>query len=73
MDYSLPASSVHADSPGKKTGGGCHPLLGDLSDPGIKPMSLITPALVGGFFTTSTTWEALSSVQLSCSVVSGSL
>ena len=27
----------------------------DLPDPGIKPMSL---ALVGGFFTTSATWEA---------------
>ena len=31
---------------------------GDLPDPGIKPTSLISPALVGGFFTTSTTWEA---------------
>ena len=28
------------------------------SDPGIEPMSLITPTLAGGFFTTSTTWEA---------------
>ena len=32
---------------------------GDLSDPGIKPMSLKCPALADGFFTTSTTWEAL--------------
>ena len=30
----------------------------DLSDPGIKPMSLSSPALAGGFFTTSATWEA---------------
>ena len=30
---------------------------GDLPDPGIKPTSLISPALAGGFFTTSTTWE----------------
>ena len=34
------------------------PPPGDLSDPGIKSMSLTAPALVGGFFTTSTTWEA---------------
>ena len=31
------------------------PSPGDLSDPGIKPMSLKSPALVGRFFTTSTT------------------
>ena len=27
MDYSLPGSSVHGDSPGKNTGVGCHFLL----------------------------------------------
>ena len=27
MDCSLPASSVHGDSPGKNTGVGCHALL----------------------------------------------
>ena len=31
-----------------------------LPDPGIEPVSLIFPALAGGFFTTSTTWEAQS-------------
>ena len=31
---------------------------GDLPDPGIKPVSLMSPALAGGFFTTSATWEA---------------
>ena len=31
---------------------------GDLPDPGIKPMSLMSPALAGRFFTTNTTWEA---------------
>ena len=30
---------------------------GDLPNPGIKPMSLTSPALAGGFFTASTTWE----------------
>ena len=34
------------------------PPLGDLSDPRIKPMSLVFPALAGKLFTTSTTWEA---------------
>ena len=32
---------------------------GDLPNPGIKPTSLISPALAGGFFTTSVIWEAL--------------
>ena len=31
----------------------------DLPDPGIKPESLMSPALVGGFFMTSTSWGAL--------------
>ena len=33
------------------------PPPGDLPNPGIKPVSLRSPALAGGFFTTSTTWE----------------
>ena len=45
------------DSPGKNTGVGCY-ALGDLADPEIEPASLMSPASVGGFFTTSTTWEA---------------
>ena len=32
--------------------------LGDLPDPGMEPRSLMSPALAGEFFTTSTTWEA---------------
>ena len=34
------------------------PLPGDLPDPGVKPASLMSPALAGRFFTTNTTWEA---------------
>ena len=30
------------------------PPLGDLPDPGIEPVSLMSPALAGNFFTTST-------------------
>ena len=33
--------------------------IGDLPDPGIEPMSLISLALASRFFTTSATWEAL--------------
>ena len=36
------------------------PTPGDLPDPEIEPVSLLFPELVGRFFTTSTTWEALS-------------
>ena len=32
---------------------------GTLSDPGIEPLSLMSPALAGRFFTPSATWEAL--------------
>ena len=34
------------------------PPAGDLPDSGIESMSLTCPALAGGFFTTSATWEA---------------
>ena len=34
------------------------PPPGDLPNLGIEPVSLASPALAGGFFTTSTTWEA---------------
>ena len=34
------------------------PSPGDLPNPGIEPVSLLSPALAGGFFTTSTTREA---------------
>ena len=45
--------------PGKNTRVGGHFLLqGDLPNPGIKPTSLVSPALAGRFFTTGTTWEA---------------
>ena len=34
------------------------PSLGAVPNPGIEPESPIFPALAGGFFTTSATWEA---------------
>ena len=35
----------------------------DLSDLGIEPMSLMSLALAGRFFTTSATWEAQNSIN----------
>ena len=35
------------------------PPPGDLPNPGIEPVALVSPALADVFFTTSTTWEAL--------------
>ena len=40
-----------------------HPPPGDLPHPGIELASLVSPALTGDFFTTSTTWEALTNPQ----------
>ena len=36
---------------------------GDLPDPGIEPASLMSPALAGGLFTTSSIWEAVKVVE----------
>ena len=52
------------------------PPPGDLPDPGIKPVSLMSPTLAGGFFITSATWQAMVhqfQFQFSRSVVSDSL
>jgi len=38
------------------------PPSGDPPNPGIKPRSLMSPALVGEFFTTSAPWETLFNV-----------
>ena len=46
-------------SPREYWNGLLRPPAGDLSDPGIKPESLVSPALAVGFFATSTAWEVL--------------
>ena len=57
IDCSLPGSSVHGVLLARV---GCHALLqGIYPTPGIEPVSLMSPALAGRFFTTSTTWEVL--------------
>ena len=35
------------------------PTPGDIPNPRIEPVSLMAPALAGGFVTTSASWEAL--------------
>ena len=52
MDYSPPGSPVHGIFQERILEWAAFPTTGDLSDPGIKPMSLVFPALAGGFFTT---------------------
>ena len=49
LDCSPPGSSVHEIS----QSGLPFPTPGDLPDPGIKPWSLTSPALAGGFFITA--------------------
>ena len=39
------------------------PLPGDLPDPGIKPLSLISPVLAGGFYTTGKNGKGIAFVQ----------
>ena len=64
--FATPWTVVHQahypwDSPGKNTGVGCHgvgSISWDVLDPGIEPVSLVSPVLAGRFFTTSTTWKA---------------
>ena len=38
----------------------------DLPDPGIEPVSLTSPALAGGLFTTGATWISQLSILLKC-------
>ena len=48
----------------------------DLPDPEIEPVSLLSPALAGEFFTTSATWKIIflySEMKVKVSVVSNSL
>ena len=59
MDCSLPGSSVHRDSPGKNTGVGCHASSRVSSWPRGWTWVLYISCIAGGFFTTSTNWDAL--------------
>ena len=59
MGCSPPGSSLHGFPSQEYWSGLPCPPPWDLPNPGIEPVSLMSPALAGGFFTTSATWEAL--------------
>ena len=59
VNCSLPGSSVHGILQARVLEWIAILPPGDLPNPGIEPMSLMSPALAGRFFTTSTTWETL--------------
>ena len=62
MNYNPPDSSVHGILQARILEWVAISFPRDPPNPGIKPESL-SPALVGGFFTTSATWEALHQVS----------
>ena len=53
MDCSLPGSSIHGIFQATILEWVAIPTPGDLLDPGTQLASLVSPALVGGFFTTA--------------------
>ena len=59
MYCSPPGSSVHGLLQARYWSGLPFPPSGDLLNPGIEPISLMSPSLVGRFFTTSPTWGVL--------------
>ena len=58
MDCSLLGSSVHGILQGRILKWFARPSCRESSRPGIKPSSLMSPALAGSFFTASATWES---------------
>ena len=67
MDCSLPGSSVHGFAR-QEYWTGCHFLLQGIPVPEIKPASIVSLALVDGFFTTTATWEDPSGVLCLCNL-----
>ena len=64
MNCSPTDSTIHGILQAKTLDGSPCPPRGDLSDPGVKPASLKSPALAGRFFTTSDTWEAHTPIKI---------
>ena len=58
-DHSLPGCSVHEILHARILEWVTMSSSRDLPDPRIEPVSLMSPALAGRFFTTRTTWKAL--------------
>ena len=58
MEHSLPGSSVHGIIQARILECVACPPPGYLPEPGTEPTFFMSPALAGGFFTTTVTWEA---------------
>ena len=58
MDFSLPGSSVHGILQAGILEWVASSYSRDFLNPGIKPSSIVSPALASGFFSTGATWEA---------------
>ena len=70
MDCSPPGSSVHGILQARILEWVAMPFSRGSPHPGIKPVSLISPALAGEFFTISATWEVpwpLAEAKVGCS------
>ena len=64
MGRNLPGFTIHGILQARNWSGlPCLP-PGDLPDPGIEPMSLMSPELASGFFTTSANWEPIAGLRL---------
>ena len=63
VNCSPPGSSVHGILQARIMGWVAMPSSRDLHNPGIEPASLTSPALAGGFFTTSIIWGGHSMVM----------
>ena len=67
MNCSQPGSSVHGILQARTVEWFLpSPPPGNPPNPGIEPASLMSPALTGGFLTTSVTWEAPSTTHIYC-------
>ena len=63
MNCSPPGSSVHGILQAKILEWVAVPSSMASPDPRIEPASLMSPVLTGGFFTTSTIWEAIDMIN----------
>ena len=63
MDCSPPGSSVHGILQARILKWVAMPSFRDLPDPGIEPISPVSPALAGRIFMTSATWDIANNLK----------
>ena len=63
-DCSPPGSSVHGILQARTLEWAACPPAGDLPNPVIEPTSLMSPALAGGFFSSSATWDTPTNAEV---------